>query len=169
MIDIGRWRSFSVNPLDTMKKKFIMTLLCLFGAVGMAEAKSLVLNLQNGKKVYYLLGGETNPMMRFVDGKVTMEADEYSLGDIKSFYISETDDPSGIESVLKASDVHYKSNTFVINSSDIETVKVFGLNGMQVKADVQKHGDIITVDLNALGSGTYIIDVDGSSFKVMKK
>ncbi len=144
--------------------------LCLFGAVGSTMAKSLVIRMQNNKRVFYLLGGETNPMMRFVDGKITVEADSYTISDIKNFYISETDDPLlSIESVLSKSDVKYNANTLVINSSEIKTIKVFTVGGTHVDAEIQKSGDIIAVDLNSLPQGTYIINAGGSSFKVMKK
>ncbi len=152
-----------------MRKTLVMALVCLFAAVGATEAKSLVINLQNGTKAYYLLGGDTNPMMRFVDGKVMMDADEYSIGDIKNFYISETDAPNSIEGILTENDVQFRANTLVINAGDAKGVKVYGANGAQVETDVQQHGDIVTVDLNALRSGTYIVYVSGSSFKVMKK
>ncbi len=146
-----------------------MTFACLLMATGMAEAKSLVLTMKNGTKVYYLLGGETNPMMRFVDGQVTVDADEYTITNIKNFYISETDDPTAIENVLSKNDVSYNANTLVINSSNVKDVKVYSANGTQVKAEIQKAGDIITVDLNSLATGTYIINAGGSSFKVMKR
>ncbi len=146
-----------------------MTFACLLMATGMAEAKSLVLTMKNGTKVYYLLGGETNPMMYFVDGQVNVNADEYTITNIKNFYISETDDPVGIENVLSKNDISYSANTLVINSPSVKDVKVYAVNGAQVNAEVQKAGDIITVDLNSLATGTYIIKAGGSSFKVMKK
>ncbi len=152
-----------------MKKTLLTALACLLMTAGIAEAKSLVITMKNNKKVYYLLGGETNPMMRFVDGKITVEADAYTISDIKNFYISETDDPVAIENVLSKKDVKYSANTLVINSENVGTVKVYTTSGAQVNADIQKAGDITTVDLNSLGTGTYIINAGGSSFKVMKK
>ncbi len=152
-----------------MKKNILLLLICLLASMGTATAKSIVFTMQNGTLVYYLLGGETNPMLRFVDGKVTVDADEYSLSDIKNFYISSTDDPNSIESVLTKQDISYNANTLVINSSNAGTVKVYSISGAQVNAEIQKSGDIITVDLNPLDKGTYIINAGGSSFKVMKK
>ncbi len=152
-----------------MIRILLATLICLFTAVSATEAKSLVITLQNSKKVYYILGGETNPMMRFTDGTITMEADEYIISDIKNFYISETDDPSNIEKILTTKHIEYRANTIAIKASDINTIKVYDISGKQINAEVLKNNDIITVNLNSLGSGTYIINADGNSFKVMKK
>ncbi len=154
------------NP---MKKNLTLMLVCLFAITGTAIAKSLVITMKNNTKIYYLLGGETNPMMRFIDGQVTVDADNYTISNIKNFYISETDDPSAIEEVLTKHDINYSANTLVINSSNINSVKVYTMNGTQVNAEIQNSGDIIAVDLNSLPQGTYIINAGGSSFKVMKK
>jgi hypothetical protein len=43
-----------------------------------------VLTLSNEKKVYYLLDNKTATMMRFIDGKITVEADEYTFSNIKN-------------------------------------------------------------------------------------
>ena len=73
-----------------MKK---LTLLFVFACLAYAGAmaKSVVFTLVDGTKVYYLLGGEANPKLRFVEGKMTVDADVYEFSDIKNFYISEED------------------------------------------------------------------------------
>ena len=67
-----------------MKKLTILCLLCL-ASMG-AMAKSLVLTLSDGTLVYYLLGGETDPRMRFVEGKIEVNTDVYEISGIKNFY-----------------------------------------------------------------------------------
>ena len=59
-------------------KKLALSLSLFFLACMTATAKSVVFTLSNGTKIYYLLGGETNPVMRFVDGKITVNADSYA-------------------------------------------------------------------------------------------
>lgn len=145
----------------------MLVLLCM--ALTTATAKSVVFTLKNGTLVYYLLGGETAPMLRFVDGKATINADEYTISNIKNFYISATDDPNAIENVLTEQDISYTGNTLVVKASSTKGVKVFGTNGSEVKADIQQSGDIITVNLNNLERGAYVISTGDSSFKVMKK
>lgn len=150
-----------------MKKLAFLSFMCLVSLTTMA--KSVVFTLSDGTKVYYLLGGETNPVLRFVDGKMKVDADLYELSDIKNFFISEEDDPNGIEALLSKQDITIKANTVVVNSSAVKTLKVFTLSGVEVKADVQRLNDVLTVDLNSLEKGTYVISTGKSSLKVMKK
>lgn len=136
-----------------------------------ASAKSVVFTLQDGTLVYYLLGGETNPMMRFVDGKVTVNADTYEISDIKNFYISAEDDPNitSIENVFSQNAKQFNGNVFVLKTTDAKAVKVYSANGAQVEAPVNQASGYLSVDLNTLQKGTYIIKVGESSFKVLKK
>lgn len=150
-----------------MKKLAFLSFMCLVSLTTMA--KSVVFTLSDGTKVYYLLGGETNPVLRFVDGKMKVDADLYELSDIKNFFISEEDDPNGIEALLSKQNITIKANTVVVNSSAVKTLKVFTLSGVEVKADVQRLNDVLTVDLNSLEKGTYVISTGKSSLKVMKK
>lgn len=151
-----------------MKKITILFTLMLIVSAG-AMAKSVVFTLANNTKVYYLLGSETNPMMRFVDGKMTVNADTYNFSDIKNFYISSEDDPNAIESTLAASSMTYSANTLVVKASEVKSVKVYSVGGKEVNADIQKAGDVITVNLNGLEKGAYVISTGDASFKVLKK
>ncbi|MEE0521391.1 MAG: T9SS type A sorting domain-containing protein [Bacteroidaceae bacterium] len=150
-------------------KKFTFSLFLLCLACATATAKSLVFTLSNGTKVYYLLGGETNPMMRFADGKMTVNADTYEFTGIKNFYISAEDDPNSIEDLLEKRDISFKDNTVVIQSADAKNAAVFSASGTAMQADIMKDGDIITINLNSLPSGNYVIKAGKVSFKVSKK
>jgi hypothetical protein len=151
-----------------MKQKLLAFITALVLVSGTAFAKSLVLTLSNGKKVYYLLDNKTATMMRFIDGKITVEADEYTFSNIKNFYISEQDDPNSIEEVISKSNATYRANTLVVNTVNTP-VKVYTTNGMEVNAETSNTGCTTSVDLNNLAKGTYIIRIGDSSFKVMKK
>lgn len=152
-----------------MKKKLILLIACILLTTGYSYAKSLVLTLKNGTLVYYLLGGETNPMLKFVDGHMTLNDDKYEFSNIKNFYISETDDPNAIESVLTEKKISYSANTLVINTAKTNKIKVFTAGGTEVKAEVNQSGDISTVNLNNLPTGAYVINTGSTTFKVMKK
>lgn len=149
-------------------KKLTFLLLLLMASIG-ASAKSVVFTLNDGTKVYYLLSKEVNPIMRFKDGKLVVNEDAYEFSDIKNFYISDEDDPNAIEAVLSKQNVRFSANTVIIRSDAVKTVKVYTLDGVEVKAPVQKTGDVIAVDLNGLERGTYLISTSTSSLKVLKK
>lgn len=148
-------------------KKHILLLIMLAASMG-ATAKSVVFTLKNGTLVYYLLGGEKNPVMRFTESGITVNADEYEFSDIKNFYISATDDPDGIEQTLAAEKISFSANRFVAKS-DASHVSVHAMSGAKVSAMVESAGGYVTVDLSALKQGAYIITIGESSFKVMKK
>lgn len=149
-------------------KKLTFLLLLLMASVG-ASAKSVVFTLNDGTKVYYLLSKEVNPIMRFKEGKMVVNEDAYEFSDIKNFYISDEDDPNAIETVLSKQNVTFSSNTVIIRSDAVKTLKVYTLDGVEVKVSVQKTDDVISVDLNGLDKGTYLISTGTSSLKVLKK
>jgi len=154
------WYGFNV-------KRIFLPLLLLF-SVG-ASAKSVVFTLTDGTKIYYQLSSETNPMLRFKDGKMTVNDDVYEFSDIKNFYISDEDAPNAIESVLSKQNITFKANTLLIRSEDVKSLKVYTLEGVEVKVQVQKTEDVLSVDLNGLERGTYLISTGNSSIKVWKK
>ncbi|MBO7592223.1 MAG: hypothetical protein J6T00_02490 [Bacteroidaceae bacterium] len=149
-------------------KKLTFLLLLLMASVG-ASAKSVVFTLNDGTKVYYLLSKEVNPIMRFKEGMMVVNEDAYEFSDIKNFYISDEDDPNAIETVLSKQNVTFNSNTVIIRSDAVKTLKVYTLDGVEVKASVQKTDDVISVNLNGLDKGTYLISTGTSSLKVLKK
>lgn len=151
-----------------MKKVVFLFAAMLLAAAG-ASAKSVVFTLSNNTKVYYLLGGETAPMLRFVDGRVTVNDDVYSISGIKNFYISETDDPNAIEQTLAQQNISYGSNTLVVKAAEGTNVKVYAADGRAVEADILQNGDATTIDLNRLDRGIYMIQIGTSSMKVLKK
>lgn len=153
-----------------MKRTILSLVACFCLFAGNISAKSLVLTLKDGTLVYYLLGGESNPMMRFVDGKVTVDTDEYTISGIKNFYISEEDDPNAIEGIKgNKESVNYSNNTLIIKSGNQKLVKVFAINGAEVEAEIKSANDMTSVGLNKLPEGAYIIRVGNTSFKVLKK
>ena len=152
-----------------MNKRIVIAIACLLFSIGISFGKSLVLTLANNTLVYYVLGGDKNPMMRFADGKVCVNSDEYAFSNIKNFYISETDDPSGIEHLLKEQQITYKAGTLIVNTDSPESIGVYNANGMKVSVPVELSGDAVAVSLNQLPKGVYVVRVGESSFKVLKQ
>ena len=148
-----------------MKK--LLSLLILLASISVASAKSVVFTLSDGTLVYYLLGGDVSPMLRFNDGNITVNTDTYELSGIKNFYISESDDPTGVQDVQANRNSSYVGNTFIINS--VGQVKVYGINGAEVDVPVNESNGYTSVDLSGLQKGAYVISVGSSSFKILKK
>lgn len=149
-------------------KKLTFFLLMLVASIG-ATAKSLVFTLNDGTKVYYQLSSEVNPIMRFKEGKLLVNDDVYEFDGIKNFYLSDEDAPDAIENVQSKPNVTFKANTVLIPADAVKVLKVFTVDGVEVKTVIQNEGDVFSVDLNGLAKGVYVISTGKSSLKVIKK
>ena len=149
-------------------KKLTFFLLMLVASIG-ATAKSLVFTLNDGTKVYYQLSSEVNPIMRFKEGKLLVNDDVYEFDGIKNFYLSDEDAPNAIENVQSKPNVSFKANTVLIPADAVKVLKVFTVDGVEVKTVIQNEGDVFSVDLNGLAKGVYVISTGKSSLKVIQK
>ncbi len=151
-----------------MKTRIITLAAFLFLAIGGLSAKSLVLTLKNGTLVYYLLGGEANPMMRFTNGDIVVNTDKYEFGNIKNFYISATDDPSGITHIMGET-FQYDHNIVVVNTEKSLPIKIYACDGHKITTCSQQVKGQTIIDLNPLPQGVYIVTIGESSLKIFKK
>lgn len=148
-----------------MKK--LLTLTIMLMSICAASAKSVVFTLSNGSLVYYLLGGDTNPVMKFTDGQLVVNTDTYEFSGIKNFYISEEDDPTAI-SELKLKPASFDGNTIVL-ATETSNVKVYDASGKEVKVEAERAGGHTSISLEGLKKGVYVVSVGKSSMKIMKK
>ena len=149
-------------------KKLTFFLLMLVASIG-ATAKSLVFTLNDGTKVHYQLSSEVNPIMRFKEGKLLVNDDVYEFDGMKNFYLSDEDAPNPIENVQSNPHVTFKANTVLIPADAVKVLKVFTVDGVEVKTVIQNEGDVFSVDLNGLAKGVYVISTGKTSLKVIKK
>lgn len=152
-----------------MKKRLLLLITCTMLTAPFVHGKSLVLTLTDGTLVYYLLGGDVNPMMYLTDEGVQVNADTYTFGNVKNFYISLTDDPSGIEHQLTEARVSYRNNMLVCTADDAGKVQVWSAGGTRVKADIKAEGGMALIDLSSLPQGAYVVKTGKSTVKVMVK
>ena len=119
-------------------KKWICLLLVLMTSLGVS-AKSVVFTMNDGTEVYYLLSTGVNPILRFKEGRMVVNEDAYEFSDIKNFYISETNDPNAIDFLLSGKDVPMAANTVIIPADAVEDVKVYMVDGKEVKTNTAKY------------------------------
>ncbi len=148
-----------------MKKLFALFLLLTTACV--ASAKSVVFTLSDNSKVYYLLGGEKNPVMKFVDGNLVVNTDTYEISNIKNFVISDEDDPTVIKAIAKAAN-SFDGKSLIVGA-EAKDVKVFDASGVEVEASIVAGEGTTTVNLSNNKKGVYVVRVGNTSFKVMKK
>jgi hypothetical protein len=150
-----------------MRKLFSVILVLLLGVSDMS-AKSLVITLSNGRKVYYLIDNDNVPVMRFSDNEMTVDNDTYRFSGIKEFRISEEDDPTGLEQIASSRpSMSLSESAIYIESAD--AVSVFTIDGKSVSVKVSDAGGLKTIDTSSLDKGVYVIKSGDTSFKFMKK
>ena len=107
------------------------------------------------------------PEARVAIGHGQMEGEE--LEKVMTDFINQQYDVLVSTTIVESGLDIVNANTMVINATDAPQVKVFASGGNEVQADVKKSGDVISINLNALPRGTYIISTGKASVKVMKK
>lgn len=152
-----------------MKEKIIALATCLLLTMSTLSAKSLVFTLESGTLVYYFLGGESNPMMRFVDGKIVVDADAYEFSGVKNFYISATDDPNGIEHTIEDVTAKYRDNMVILDTDRPLSIRVFSSNGNEMNVSPRQVGGKTIINLGILPRGSYVVTTGESSLKILKK
>ncbi|MBQ4277386.1 MAG: T9SS type A sorting domain-containing protein [Bacteroidaceae bacterium] len=148
--------------------KRITTILMLAFAICHAtsvEAKSLVLVMSDSTRVYFLL--DDTPVMKFNGGNITVDTKTYAFTDIVRFYISATDDPSGIEQLMAKEEVKWEGGTLLLQGK--KDVEVYDINGRKQEVKVTTTADNTFVDTNSLPKGTYVMKSGKTSLKFMKK
>lgn len=146
------------------KKSILICTLALLASVS-ASARSLVLVLNDSTKIYFLLNDK--PVLRMEKGKVLIDTQTFSFEDVDRFYISQTDDPSGIEAVMAEKQLKFEGNSLVVEGDKV--VEIYAVNGVKMKAKVSKAAGMTTVDTGNLAKGTYVVKVGKASFKFVKK
>ena len=128
-------------------------------------AKTLVFTLANNTKVYYVLDAPSDglrygPVVKFTQGSVTVNGDNYEWSGIKEFRVSDESDPAGIlpHTVCVATDA---------------PVVIYSADGKKM-GEAESFASFQRLELSRLPKGVYVVEVAGKgsdkvSFKVAKK
>ena len=149
-----------------MKRTLLSGIAILLVAV-CASAKSLVLELNDGTLVYYLLGGETNPVLRFDGDEVMVDADKYAFTDVAKFFISEENQPTAIDGKPAEAQTEMKDGQLYVSTQ--ETVAVYTTDGRLVSRARQAGKGCSVVDASQLAAGVYVVRYGKKSFKFVKR
>ena len=147
-----------------LKKTILIGILSLLAALTV-EARSLVVVLTDSTKIYFLL--DDKPVLRLDGDMVWIDTQSFSIDHVDRFYISQTDDPSGIEAVMAERKMQMNGSTLVIAGE--EEVTLYAVNGTKVKARVSKSSGMTSVDTSELPKGPYVVRMGKGSFKFIKK
>ena len=148
--------------------KHIITFLLLTAICALhIEAKSLVLVLTDGTLVYYLLGEGKDPVMTYSKETITVNTDQFTFDGVERFYISTTDDPSGVDDV-KLAETKFDGQTLVVGTTK-QAVRIYRIDGTEVKVKPVVGESRTVVSVADLERGNYVVKVGEQSFKIQKK
>ena len=148
-----------------MKKTILLTIAAMM-ALSMS-AKSLVLTLADGTEVYFLLGGEKDPVMKISKETVTVDTKSFTFTDVVKFHISQTDDPNAIQKITAGS-TRFDGTTLFVSSTD-KSVQVYTVDGKKVNVKSSQSDGMTMIPVANLESGIYVLRVGNQSMKFIKK
>ncbi|MBO4314532.1 MAG: T9SS type A sorting domain-containing protein [Prevotella sp.] len=144
-------------------KRFLFVCVIFMASIAVG-AKTLVFTLADGTKVYYTLNALTDglryaPVVKFSQGNVTVNGDQYEWSGIKEFYLSDESDPAGI--LPHALCVETDAQVVVYSADGKKMMEAESLSAFK------------RIDMSGLPKGVYVVIVDGKnggkeSFKVTK-
>lgn len=149
-------------------KKILLTLSIACALTGMVQARSLVITTTDGSKIYYLITKESYPVMTFTNGQIVINSDAYEFSGINKFRISNTDDPTGLESIAEGGrKFSLSDNTLYISGAT--KADVYNVDGMKMDVTTRLTGDMLAVDLTGLRKGVYMVKAGTCTIKFTKK
>ena len=140
-------------------KLFLLSAAMFVFAGKASEVTTLVVNLKTGQTIEFTLA--ERPVVAYSDGMLAFStlsesnSETFELSNVRTFTYSTTATPSGIVTV--------KSN------SHPTTIRVFNINGVQVRQCPLDSNGSSTFNLNELEPGIYIVNDGTSSHKVLVK
>lgn len=159
-------------------KKLLLTFTLVFMAVAMRaqnEYTTLVMELHVGTKLEVSL--QKKPYVQVTDKDFVISYGDdvvsYVHEKVRKFYFKPYD-PTGIEEVVGKDVIRVTylnpSKVLVSGVADAGKVHLYTLDGRQVVAAITVDEETITVSLDALVPGTYILNIDNKqSFKFLKR
>ena len=138
----------------------------VFFASASIQARSIVVVLADGTEIYYLV--DNSPVMKWNDGVITVSTDNYELEGISRFYVSETDDPTAIETLMDRQGIEYTANSIVVLAQD-KPVSLFTVDGKAIELRQSTSGAYVSVDTSTLEKGVYIVRIGNQTIKFQKR
>lgn len=145
-------------------KRFLFVGVIFMASIAVG-AKTLVFTLADGTKVYYTLDAPTDglqyaPVVKFSQGNVTVNGDQYEWSGIKEFYLSDESNPTGI-----------LPHAFCVETD--AQVEVYSADGKKMM-EAESLSAFQRIDMSRLPKGIYVVKVSGKngekeSFKFTKK
>ncbi len=160
-----------------MKTKNILILFLLMLHVCLVSARSLVIELKDGTKMYYIVSLDENPCLVFDQGNMSIQSDQFTVSDVRKFYISETDNPNQLsnplqEEAFRSTGLATESLHIILenlNPEEQPEVSLFSIDGKLLESSYSFRGRELILETSALARGIYILKIGSKSLKFQKK
>lgn len=136
--------------------------------------ETLVLELADGTKEYFFLSDK--PVIIFDGETLKFKTDDFStdLENIVSFRFKDVDRElvtsiNTLKAEKQVTITYTNDKSFMIHGISISDVRVFTSDGRIAKAEISKLEGGVSINLESLKSGIYIIKTNKQSFKINKK
>ncbi len=132
----------------------------------------LIVWTKNGERIGYVLDKE--PVISFTENEMKIKGNDFDvIYTLDNFarYTYDIHDPATIRDILTEKFIaKFEGESIVFPSLKAHsTVSVYTLNGVQIfKKTVQKDGEY-AFPLSVLSSGVYLVNINGQTYKIMKK
>ena len=161
-------------------KKILLSLMLAFTATLAMQAQNeystLVVETTEGAKVEVWL--KNKPQVKVTDTEFIITCGEEVTGyvheKVKKFYFKPYDPKTGIEAPVAENVIRIayldQSQVTVSGVEDTDEVRLYTLDGRAVSETCRAEGASVTVSLDALAPGTYILNIaNKQSFKLLKR
>ena len=160
-----------------MKNKNILILFLFLLHIGFISARSLVIELRDGTKMYYLISLDENPCLVFDQGNMSINSDLFTVSEVEKFYISETDNPNRLttpqqEEAFKSTGRAAESLHIIIeslNPDKLPKVSLYSIDGKSLESSYSFKGNELILETSGLARGIYILQIGNKSLKFQKK
>ena len=147
-------------------------LLCMVGHNEYAQSQQLVVWMKSGEKVYYDL--EEQPKTTFSGSNVVITTNTievaYPLEQVLRYTYENL--ASDIETLLTDKEVYVSRQGDVItfqNLHSAQPIQLFSADGKLLKTYDVNHHPSASISLSAYPTGLYIVNVNGVTYKMMKR
>ena len=159
-------------------RKILLSLMLILAGSAMMQAQNeystLVVETKAGTTLEVSL--KKRPQVHVSDKEFTIAYDDKVVGyiheEVRKFYFKPFD-PSSIDAPVAENVIRIacldESKVTIIGVDATDKVRLYTLDGRSVAASYQVDDTVITVSIDALEPGTYILNVDNKqSFKILK-
>lgn len=159
-----------------MKKVFIhfcLSLLMFSMAVPTfaGEPTGLHLFFADGSDKWFLFTQQ--PVVTFSKSELTISTSDatftYTFDDVAEFQFGNPDPDVITGQISITPRIVHHGNTILIYGTRVDAVCLYELSGRKLAACVQRQGDAVSISLQSLPAGVYIIRINNQTIKVSKK